>query len=152
MSKSLVAAAGGGKVTAEGLSAANIALDTNVTVKQGQKVIAAEKGKYTCLASYVTDGNQGLKGFYINSSGNIAFLWNNTSVNVTLGVTITRAYIKQRGNGRGYSWNFGGVTGSSVEGGALQTHDYKSGFTSKQMYQSGSDVINNWVFIMGYLD
>ena len=144
---------GGGKVTVTGLSAGNIAFDASVTVKQGTKIIASEAGKYTCLASYVTVGNQGYKGFYINADGEFTTIWSSgPTLSFTVGGTITRAYIKQMANGRGYSWNFGGVTGSSVEGGSLQTHDYRSSFTDKTVYQSYNDVINNVVYIMGYLD
>ncbi len=46
MSKSMMGAAGGGKVTVEGLSADKILEGTTVTVKQGAKVVQQEKGTY----------------------------------------------------------------------------------------------------------
>lgn len=121
-----------------------------------RKTIFGVAGKFTCLGSYTTSGSWGAyRGWYINSSGNFVQIFNNSyssPLSFTVGGTITRVYFKQIANGRGYNWNFGGVTGSSVENGALQTHDYTSGFTTRNIYQSYGDVINNVVYIMGYLD
>ena len=50
MSKSMVGAAGGGKVTVEGLSADVLLGGSTVTVKQGAKVIASVEG--TAIGTY----------------------------------------------------------------------------------------------------
>ena len=70
MSKSMMGAAGGGKVTVEGLSAEVILADSVVTVKQGAKEIAKATGTLRVLA-----GGGGDSASFSGTGGKL-FFWN----------------------------------------------------------------------------